>query len=349
MCIDTHIPLLPIIRKLIMKKLFPFLIILIIACGCNSVNSKKQITVNNDFLKEVVSILKENSIYSEKTEWDSLKVILNREYKSLENDTLKAHAVNRIFKEFDFKHHFFMSKEAAQRWKNQSDDMSDNKTIPKHKYVTGKFIEPDIGYLKVPSFSSGDSVQLKLFAKIAQQEQKRLSDKGAKKWIVDLTQNRGGNMWPMLAGLSPLIGDGKAGYFVTKSKDIVGTWNIENGDAFLEENDSITYSVQIAQSTIDFVNHKTAILISGETASSGEALLMSFLGKKNVKTFGVKTANYTTSNSDFELSDGSILWVTVSYMADRNLRTYPNGISPMEKVQEDSLLIKKAIFWLNEN
>ncbi len=274
---------------------------------------------------------------------------MNREFVSLDNDTLKTYSVNWILKEFDFKHHRFMPKEVAQEWKNKSSNLLGKKAKPKYNYVTGKFIGPNIGYLKVPYFSSGDSIQLKLFAKIARQELKKLSNNGASKWIVDLTQNRGGNMWPMLAGLSPLIGDGKVGYFVTKTKDIVGTWIIKNGNAFLLENDSITYDVQIDQSAIDISNHKIAILVSGKTASSGEALLVSFLGKNNIKTFGTKTANYTTSNSEFELSDGSILWVTVSHFADRNFEIYPNGISPMEEVQEDSLLLKKVILWLNEN
>ena len=33
-------------------------------------------------------------------------------------------------------------------------------------------------------------------------------------WIVDLRSNGGGNMWPMIAGVGPLLGDGPLGYFI---------------------------------------------------------------------------------------------------------------------------------------
>ena len=33
-------------------------------------------------------------------------------------------------------------------------------------------------------------------------------------WIVDLRGNGGGNMWPMLAGIGPILGEGIAGYFI---------------------------------------------------------------------------------------------------------------------------------------
>jgi hypothetical protein len=33
-------------------------------------------------------------------------------------------------------------------------------------------------------------------------------------WIVDLRGNSGGDMWPMVAGLGPIIGDGVLGAFV---------------------------------------------------------------------------------------------------------------------------------------
>jgi len=33
-------------------------------------------------------------------------------------------------------------------------------------------------------------------------------------WIIDLRGNGGGNMWPMLAGIGFVLGDGPAGSFV---------------------------------------------------------------------------------------------------------------------------------------
>lgn len=38
-------------------------------------------------------------------------------------------------------------------------------------------------------------------------------------WIVDLRGNRGGNMYPMLAAIGFILGDGSAGYFVSRSSE----------------------------------------------------------------------------------------------------------------------------------
>ncbi len=329
-----------------MKKLILLIITLTISFGCHQNYSKKEIRVTDNFLREVVSILEKKSINSQSINWDSLKTNLNTKYPRFDNDSIKPYAINWIYKNYDFKHHGFMSKEKAFDWRNNS---KNKKQKTNTTLVTGKFIKPNIGYIEVPTFSSGDSIHLKMFAKHAQKELKRLKEEGAKKWIIDLSKNRGGNMWPMLSGMGPLIGDGKVGYFTTKSKDIVGIWKIKNGSSQLIEGDTTSYSVLIPKTRLNISNDKTAILISDKTASSGEALLMAFIGKKNIKTFGTKSANYTTSNTDFELSDGSILWVTTAYFADRNLKIYPQGITPMEKVEIDSLLIDRAALWLNGN
>lgn len=42
-------------------------------------------------------------------------------------------------------------------------------------------------------------------------------------WIVDLRQNSGGDLWPMLAGLGPLLGEGLAGAFVNPDEYIQST------------------------------------------------------------------------------------------------------------------------------
>lgn len=47
-------------------------------------------------------------------------------------------------------------------------------------------------------------------------------------WIVDLRGNGGGNMWPMIAGVGPVLGEGTAGAFVDPD-DNVTLWGYANG------------------------------------------------------------------------------------------------------------------------
>ena len=60
-----------------------------------------------------------------------------------------------------------------------------------------------VGDLRIPfipgtGLPATDSLQLAIAA---------LQDKGACAWLVDLRLNGGGNVWPMLAGIGPLLGD----------------------------------------------------------------------------------------------------------------------------------------------
>jgi carboxyl-terminal processing protease len=71
-----------------------------------------------------------------------------------------------------------------------------------------------------------------------------------------------------------------------------------------------------------------AVLVSRKTASSAEALVISFLSGSNAVIFGENTAGLATGNSIFPLSDGSLLAVTTSTMLSMDGRTFTNGIDP---------------------
>ena len=38
-------------------------------------------------------------------------------------------------------------------------------------------------------------------------------------WIVDLRTDGGGNMWPMMAGLGPILGEGIMGWIVYNNRE----------------------------------------------------------------------------------------------------------------------------------
>ena len=63
-----------------------------------------------------------------------------------------------------------------------------------------------------------------------------------------------------------------------------------------------------------------AVLISDKTASSGEMTAISLLARENSKTFGNKTAGYTTANAMYKLSNGATLLLAVSYSMDKIIK-----------------------------
>ncbi len=107
----------------------------------------------------------------------------------------------------------------------------------------------------------------------------KLNLKDLKGIIVDLRLNTGGNMYPMISGIAPLLGNGKAGSFVDNGK-ILNSWFIKDGNLLVNDNAYIT----LQNNCNPGKNIKIALLIGPATASSGEATAISFIGKKECKT-----------------------------------------------------------------
>ncbi|MDO4686634.1 MAG: S41 family peptidase [Corynebacterium sp.] len=120
--------------------------------------------------------------------------------------------------------------------------------------------------------------------------------------IVDLRGNDGGDMGPMIAGISSLIPDGVILTFKGKfSSDVT-----VSGSSVAGGGSPIT-----AKSDQKF-NKPVAILTDKETASSAEATLLAFRGLENAKSFGKPTAGYASANVVLDMPDGAALRLTIS-------------------------------------
>jgi carboxyl-terminal processing protease len=202
-------------------------------------------------------------------------------------------------------------------------------------------VPPDIGYVRVTAFS-GTATQALTFANgirnvIADADREDLAG-----WIVDLRGNGGGNMWPMLAGLGPVLGDGVAGYFI----DPIGqhsVWEYREGGAWLEGQllQSVTSPYQLKRPS-----PRVAVLTDNGVASSGEAVAIAFRGRPATRSFGSPTCGVSTANRAFALTDGAELILTVSVMADRTRTVYGDEVVPDERVPDGDATVQRAVAWL---
>lgn len=133
-------------------------------------------------------------------------------------------------------------------------------------------------------------------------------------WIVDLRRHTGGNMWPALAGLRPILGPGEAGAFVDANGAVMQRWGGRR-----------TRRKRVP----------VAVLQGPLTGSTGEALIISFRGRPRTRTFGEATYGLPTANQPFSLSDGAQLLLTTAREADRTGRVYDGPIEPDEHVTID--------------
>ena len=207
--------------------------------------------------------------------------------------------------------------------------------------VTAPTLPGTIGYVRVRSFS-GTAQQAVTFATSIQEAIKAADRDDLIGWIVDLRGNGGGNMWPMLAGVGPVLGEGVAGYFI----DPVGAekvWEYEQGASRI---DGVVVTQVEAPYRLRRESPRVAVLIDNWVASSGEAAAIAFKQRPATRFFGTPTCGLSTANAGFPLSDGALLILTVSTMADRTRQSYGQSVAPDESIADPTQLVQRAVAWL---
>jgi carboxyl-terminal processing protease len=198
----------------------------------------------------------------------------------------------------------------------------------------------DIGYVRVPAFSGTPEAATTLATDL--QRTIMAADKaGTIGWIVDVRGNGGGNMWPMLAGVGPVLGEGVAGYFI----DPVGVataWEYRDGAAWEGgvANERVPAPYRLKRD-----RPRVAVLIDNGIASSGEAVVISFRARPDTRSFGDRTCGLSTANGLYPMSDGATLNITEATMADRTRTKYGYSIQPDEAVPANQV-VERAVAWL---
>lgn len=166
-------------------------------------------------------------------------------------------------------------------------------------------------------------------------------------WMLDLRQNSGGNMWPMLLGAGPLLHGSveestPVGYFSDGRN--TQPWFYRNGTV------GAGHQVHVALGAEGYVLKRpgspVAVLQSGRTASSGEAIVLALRGRRNSRSFGFPTAGYSTGNNPVTLVDGSLLVLTGTVMKDRNGMGDGARIFPNMPSRDDEDMERAARQWL---
>lgn len=296
------------------------------------------------YIRDFIRIVKHNSVFTELLNWPLIEKDVAARSAGLKTIREAKPVLENIIQELRAvgdNHSFILSKLATERYEKENS----NPAKPEAWLMPG-----NLGYISVPGFSSTNSEVSVQFADDIQRMISKLdTENQIVGWIVDLRGNDGGNMYPMIAGLGPLTGEGTLGYFIEKidNKEMRSPWFYRNGrsGAGSLSEVRVTNPYTIKNKTV-----KVAVLIGSETSSSGEMTAISFIGKRNVKLFGAPSGGYTTGNAMFELSDGSSLLLASSYAADRDMKRYMNNIIPHVVVSQRSdgvdADVKTAEAWL---
>lgn len=247
------------------------------------------------YLEDAVHLLRRNYLYRQKVEWYPLRDSIHARAEEASwpeecHDALK-YGVDTLA---DL-HCYFLSP------------VQDRSRVASYKSQpppTSRVLEGMWGYLLLPSSGQVGEEYAATLHRLIQE----LASDSVRGWVVDLRLNGGGWMWPMLAGIGPVLGEGECGGFISNDGKSI-RWSYVDGEARLENR-----SLQRVEEP-----HKlkgplppVAVLMNSRTASSGEAIAIAFRGRGRTRSFGGPTCGASTSPAWFTLSDGARLVVTTS-------------------------------------
>ena len=196
----------------------------------------------------------------------------------------------------------------------------------------------NIGYVVLPRCSAKDNDGLLLYAADVRRILTDLSAQNPEAWIVDMRGNTGGNMWPMLSGIGPILGEGIVGSFSSADGNI--PWFYQDGKTGTRNTAGLeTVSLSLEDAPLRMAAPTpVAVLIDSSTANSAEAVAIAFHGRAQTRFFGQQTAGKSTAVQPFQLSDGAQIYLTTAVDADRAGKVFPDGLAPDEVLPAVSTL-----------
>lgn len=307
--------------------------------GCTSYTSPTDPfapTAAKAYLEEVIRVMEANSLHRHRINWNDFRSGVYGRTPSAQTIADTYPAILSALRLLNDNHSFYVTP-AGQTITALDRGPCE---VPE---VADPAVPPDIGYVRVRGLNGPVPTGL-AFADALQDTIRAADREGLAGWIVDLRGNTGGNMWPMVAGVGPVLGDGVAGFFIDPD-GLERVWGYRSGMAWIDATD-----VQRATSayTLRRERPRVAVLTNRRVSSSGEAMTVAFRARPGTRSFGAATCGVSTANRSFPLSDGATLQLTVAVMADRSRTQYGGVIEPDETITDANEVVARAITWLRD-
>ena len=284
------------------------------------------------YLTELVAVMQEHSINRGKIDWNAFRTSVMTAAGAAQSVEQTFPAIRTALEMLGDGHSFYRPVTGTSITAARA-CVAPNADTPA--------LPPTVGYVRVGAFS-GSAAEATAFANAVQGAIASADRDGLAGWIVDLRGNGGGNMWPMLAGVGPVLGAGRAGYFI----DALGAataWEYPGRRVLAQRGAA---PERRPPYRLRRESPRVAVLIDGATGSSGEAITIAFQRRPDTRTFGTATCGRSTANQQYMMSDGALLFLTVAVMADRTRAPYGAQIAPDEPVTDPRDAEQRAVAWL---
>jgi hypothetical protein len=286
-------------------------------------------------LAEIVAVLQREWVHRDKMDWDNFRLRVLERAGAAQTIPDTYDAIRLALTLLGDKHTYYRTAGRENMWNPESPSQVTGTCEPAPLVMPP--LPAEIGYVRIRITPPTP--------KAAIQDAIRNGDRqGIIGWIVDLRNSRGGNMWPALAGIGSVLGEGTAGFFVDARNDAM-PWGYTDGRAW-EGNETVEEID--APYPLAIPHPKVAVLTDIGVASAGESIAVAFRGRPNTRSFGTATCGLSTAIATFLLSNGARINVAVSVLADRTMRRYGGVIEPDELVMDPAQVVPRAIAWLRE-
>jgi carboxyl-terminal processing protease len=293
-------------------------------------------------LEEIISVLEREWLHRANMDWSDFRKRVFQRAGAAKIIPETYEAIRLALSLLGDKHSYYIQADGKPIFNPASPTQSTGECSPEAAVTPS--LPSDIGYVRIQITPATPTAAI--------QEALRKGDsERIVGWIVDLRNSRGGNMWPAVAGIGPLLGEGTAGFFVDADK-VATPWGYKNGEAWLGD---ATVAQAERPYNLKRSDPRVAVLTDIGVASSGEAIAIAFRGRPNSRSFGTPTCGLSTTVKQFPLRrDGKVLpfaqsariAVVNGVMADRNKTAYGGAVTPDELVAEPAEVVPRALAWL---
>ena len=282
-------------------------------------------------LDSAIALVRAHSLWRDTVSWPSVEADVRAAAAGARTATDVYPAIQQLLARLGDHHSFLMKPTATQQFRTGG---------AANPRPVIRALPDGMGYISVPAYSGAEHGALVAYAKSVQDSLAAILPQTSCRWVVDLRGNGGGNMWPMLGGLRPFLGDVGLGSFATAA----------GNDPLWHASDAVDVRPTPALAALE--SSYVAVLTGPRTASSGEAVTISFIARPHTRSFGLPTAGLSTANENYALPSGSMILLTVSVEADRTGRRYGEKITPDEVIEAaspgsaDDPQLARAVAWL---
>ena len=319
-----------------------------------SQDNSKHLKELEDYANKIYRTIKENSLYADQIDWDSLRTELHNELKNTKNKEDLIPFFSNLYSTLGDFHGGYYFKGKRYGMASKEVDIFPNLSAGFSAGATSRkdVIENQYGYLFLPPINTIDQTDRNKSALQIQKSLCELADQRIPYLILDLRLNLGGDMWAMLAGLAQVLGDGIYGQFINSNSDKV-SWYVKEGNAYCGDEKMTDIKYHCGSQLFE----KVAVMVSPATSSSGEAIAISFKNNQNFILLGECTSGYTTSNEIFSIDNKTKLLLATAYMTDAD-GIYEECIDPEIQVSSmganfedlaNDLQIIEAIKWFERS